>query len=79
MSPSIPFNPESDYARDERVRGAAQDLYDALKELLAAGDQMAKAEAMDNGSLLDDTSAIIRYGDAEVAARKAIAKADGRT
>ena len=52
-----------------RLITAAPDLLEALKEYIAAGENSVTAT--------DDVAAMIRFGDAEKAARAAIAKATG--
>ena len=53
-----------------RLIAAAPDLLEALSELVAAGDYWLKAD--------DEVKAMLRFGEADKAARAAIAKAEGR-
>jgi len=56
---------------DARLIAAAPELLEALSELIAAGDNSMRPT---DG---DDVAAMIRFGEAEKAARAAIAKATG--
>lgn len=67
---------EAEYSRDERIRGAALELYEALRELLAAGNDIIE-QAGKHGTPEYD-AATERNSAAWKAARAALNKADGK-
>lgn len=68
-------NPEQDYAAEERLRGAAKEMYGALKKFIAWVD----AEAAPNFAGTTFYQRMQMSDDAVLAAREAIDKAEGRS
>lgn len=64
------MNAEEEYAREERIRGMAQELYEALRGYITAADACVKGD--------DDTRAMLEFGKADRVARFVLAKAEGK-